>query len=195
MRPVIYFIRHGETDWNAERRFQGQADTDLNERGRAQADRNGERLASLVGDVSGFYFVASPLKRSRQTMEHVRLAIGMPAFGYATDPRLLEVNFGDWQGRTIAEIETDRPGSARERAADKWGFCPPGTGGESYRAMAERFRPWLEEIARPTVCVAHGGILRAVLQLRGAMTSAEAAMLEVPQDRILRCDGGTFEWL
>ena len=61
---TIYFVRHGQTDWNAERRFQGQLDIPLNDTGRAQAARNGAALARVIGDSAGFDFVSSPLSRA-----------------------------------------------------------------------------------------------------------------------------------
>ena len=71
MPPLCYFVRHGQTGWNAELRLQGQADTDITDVGRAQAVRNGRRLAGLVDDPDQFDFVASPLGRS----ELVRLEL------------------------------------------------------------------------------------------------------------------------
>ncbi|MCO6386122.1 histidine phosphatase family protein [Aliihoeflea sp. 40Bstr573] len=195
MATLTYFIRHGQTDWNAIMRLQGQADTDLNDVGRAQADRNGERLASLQPDIGSFRFVASPLKRTCETMERVRAGAGLPRRGYLTDPRLIEVHFGDWQGKTLEEVEAGRPGSTAEREADKWHFVPPGASGESYDRLMARFRPFFEEITQPTVCVTHGGIVRAVFRIAGGMGADEAAALVIPQDRMLRWDGEALEWL
>ena len=101
MLPLVYFVRHGQTDWNAEHRLQGQADIALNALGRAQATRNGRKLAELIADPADFDFVASPLGRTRETMELVRAAMGLEPHGYRTDPRLIEVHFGDWQGHTL----------------------------------------------------------------------------------------------
>ena len=109
--PLVYFVRHGETSWNADSRLQGQADTDINAKGRAQATRNGEALARLIPDPAGFDFVASPLRRTRETMERVRAAMGLDPQSYRTDARLKEVHFGDWQGYTYAEMDVREPGS------------------------------------------------------------------------------------
>ena len=193
--PTVYFVRHGETDWNAEARLQGQADTDLNEKGRAQASANGRALAALIPEPEAFDFVSSPMLRTRHTMERLRAAMGLDASGYRTDPRLVEVNFGDWQGHTFAELERVDPGCFARRQADKWGFVPPGEGAESYERLAARVRPWLDGVARDTVCVTHGGVLRAVFMLCGALTPGEAVMLPIPQDRILRLAGGVLEWI
>ena len=79
MRPdvTIYFIRHGETEWNAEARYQGQADIPMNARGRAQANRNGESLRPLLPAIATADYVASPLPRARETMEIVRGVMGL----------------------------------------------------------------------------------------------------------------------
>ena len=195
MNPTIYFARHGQTDWNVEERLQGQADTDINETGRAQADRNGRLLAGLIPDPQAWHFVSSPLRRTRETMERIRAAMGLPRDGYATDARLMELHFGDWQGFTFAELELREPGSFARRNADKWSFLPPGTGAESYAMLAERVEPWLEGLDRPTVCVSHGGILRAVFVLAGVLTPLESGALTIPQDKVLRLRDGVLDWL
>ncbi|MCT8991415.1 histidine phosphatase family protein [Chelativorans sp. SCAU2101] len=195
MFPQLYIIRHGETDWNVEERLQGQADTDINERGRAQADRNGRRLAELISDPSAFDFVASPLRRTAETMERVRVQLGLPPHGYRTDPRLKEVHFGDWQGFTYAELEAREPGCTDARSAAKWHFLPPGADAESYEVLAARVRSWLEELKRPTVCVTHGGVVRTIFHWLGGLPAEEACELAVPQDRILRAECGRLEWV
>lgn len=195
MTPLVYFARHGQTDWNAALRFQGQTDVDINELGRTQARRNGRRLAELLDDPSRFDFVASPLRRTRETMEIIRTEIGLPAQDYRLDPRLVEVHFGDWQGMTVDEVEAAFPGVGAAREAGKWEFHPPGAGAESYRMLSERVAPWLSAIDSDTVCVTHGGVIRAIFMLAGAVQRAEAASLDIPQDRILRYRDGRLDWL
>ena len=192
---TVYFIRHGQTDWNAENRLQGQADIDLNVTGRAQAWNNGLALGKLISDPGLFDFVASPMRRTRETMERLRAAMGVDPSVYRTDPRLVEINFGDWQSHTFAELETVDPGCFARREADKWGFTPPGEGAESYEDLVARVRPWLEAVDDNTVCITHGGVIRAIFLLTGTLKASEAAMLTVPQDRILRLQGGVLEWL
>lgn len=195
MLPRIYIVRHGQTDWNVEGRLQGQADTDINALGRRQADRNGRKLAALIDDPEKFDFVASPLIRTRDTMQRLRSAMGLPPAGYRTDRRLVEVHFGDWQGSTYAEIEMRHPGATGARSADKWDFVPPGRDGESYALLARRVRAWLDGVERPTVCVTHGGVVRCVFYLLGRLSGTEAAALDIPQDRILQVEGDRLEWL
>lgn len=195
MPPLIYFVRHGQTDWNLQSRLQGQADTEMNETGRAQADRNGARLAALVDDPSAFDYVASPLRRTCETMERVRAALGLPREGYRTDHRLREVHFGAWQGFTYAELEARDPGCTQARMLRKWHFLPPGEDAETYETLAVRVRAWLDEVRGPTVCVTHGGVIRAVFHWLADMPGDEAAMLDIPQDSILRHENGRLEWL
>ncbi|WP_157018313.1 histidine phosphatase family protein [Mesorhizobium xinjiangense] len=191
----VYFIRHGQTDWNVETRLQGQADIDINDTGRAQATANGRRLAGLIDDPESFDYVASPMRRTRETMEIVRQELGLPREGYRLDPRLLEVHFGDWQGYTFDELERVHPGASGERNRDKWRFVPPGEKGESYAMLAERVRPWLNALDRPTVCVTHGGVIRALFVLTGNATQGEAQDLHIAQDRVLAMKAGRLEWI
>ena len=107
---LIYMIRHGQTAWNAEGRLQGQKDIPLNYTGRAQAAGNGHALKALLGAaVSDFDFVASPLGRTRETMEILRRAMGLDPLAYRTDKRLVEVSFGDWEGHTLEELMAMTP--------------------------------------------------------------------------------------
>ncbi|WP_245525928.1 histidine phosphatase family protein, partial [Mesorhizobium sp. M4B.F.Ca.ET.190.01.1.1] len=108
--------------------MQGQADTDINTLGREQATANGHRLAALVSNPGEFDYVASPMRRTRETMERIRAAMKLDPVRYRTDARLVEVSFGDWQSFTFAELETQSPGAGRSRALDKWNFQPPGDG-------------------------------------------------------------------
>jgi probable phosphoglycerate mutase len=194
MFPLVYFVRHGQTDWNAEHRLQGQADIDLNAVGRAQARRNGLRLAELVADAAEFDFVASPLRRTRETMELLRAAMGLPPTAYDVDARLVEVHFGDWQGHTLAELDAMNPGTTAARDLDKWNFVPPG-GGESYEMLYLRAKPWFDGLEKPTVCVTHGGIFRVLFKMIGRKPMREAAALDIAQDRVLRVENGKLEWL
>jgi broad specificity phosphatase PhoE len=195
MYPLAFFVRHGQTDYNADARVQGQADIDINAVGRRQADENGEELARLLGTASGFDFVASPLRRTRETMEHVRRKMGLPPEGYRTDARLMELNFGDWQGYTFAEIEARTPGVTAPRHRDKWNFVPPGNGAESYAMLAERVRSWLGDLRQKTVCVAHGGVIRSLFHIIEHVPGPEAANIDTPQNRILKLDGDRLTWI
>lgn len=193
---LIYVIRHGQTDWNAQIRLQGQKDIPLNDTGRRQATGNGEKLAALLGFEAGsFDYVASPLGRTRETMERLRAAMGLAPLAYRTDSRLKELSFGDWEGYTLQELDRLAPGRVAERELFKWDFIPPGKDAESYEILSWRVGAWLADVDRPTVCVAHGGVIRTLFKLMGAMDAEEAALGAIPQDRILKLENGTIGWL
>jgi probable phosphoglycerate mutase len=191
-------IRHGQTDWNAELRMQGQKDIPLNTLGRAQATGNGRALKAILGDsVDAYDFVASPLSRTRETMERLRAAMGLDPQAYRTDERLVELNFGDWEGHTLAELELFWPDRLKARMQGKWDFIPPGTDAESYEILSWRVGSWLRSVTGPTVCVSHGGVMRSVLRLVGGHSGDEAAETNIRQDQILEVDAaaGRVTWL
>lgn len=189
-------IRHGQTDWNAEGRLQGQRDIPLNDTGRAQATGNGQALARIIGKrIDDFDFVASPLGRTRETMERLRSAMGLDPLAYRLDERLKELSFGDWEGQTLEEIAQASPASIAERELAKWDFIPPGDAAESYEILSWRIAAWLGSVTRPTVCVSHGGVIRSIFKLSGKLLTNDAATGPIPQDRILKILDGVPEWL
>lgn len=193
---LIYVIRHGQTDWNAESRLQGQKDIPLNDTGRQQATGNGIALGAILGaDAAKFDFVASPLGRTRETMERLRRAMGLDPTIYRTDDRLKEVSFGDWEGFTLPELKRSVPERIAERRKVKWDFIPPGDDAESYEILSWRVAAWLKDVNKPTVCVSHGGVIRALFKLFGEMDEDEAASAAIPQDRLLRIAGNTIGWV
>lgn len=191
-------IRHGQTDWNAIRRLQGQKDIPLNDFGRQQAVGNGRILARLLGErATDFDYVASPLGRTRETMELMRGAMGLDPLAYRTDDRLIEVSFGDWEGQTLPDLKKEFPDRVNARKANKWDFIPPGQDAESYEILSWRIGAWLSSVEVPTICVCHGGVIRSIFRLVSGMDKDEASRTQIPQDRILKVemDRNSAEWI
>lgn len=197
LRHRLIFLRHGETDWNAEGRLQGGRDIPLNEKGLAQAETAGRIVGRILGRDKGrleaFDYVSSPLGRARRTMELARGALGLEPFAYRLDERLRELSFGRWEGMTWPEVQVDDPGAAARRDADKWSLVPPG--GESYAMLCERIRPWLETIECDTVAVAHGGVARCLLHLLAGAATERAPKSDIWQGRVLVFDAGRYRWI
>ena len=191
--PVIYYIRHGETAWNAQGRLQGVQDIPLNDLGRKQAADAGSILADLFArhgrDKTSLAFVASPLIRARTTMELVRGELKLPPTDYALDDRLREIAYGQWEGSTLPETQLRDPELFARRQAEKWTVSPPG--GESYVQVQARVQDWYASVRTDTVAVAHGGTARALMVALGIETPLSAADLTIEQGAVyVFRDGG-----
>ena len=191
MTRTLYYLRHGETDWNVEGRLQGQRDIPLNARGRGQGIRCGEVLHDLFApdniDVARLDFICSPLGRARETMELARNEFGLPPKDYRIDGRLTEITFGEWEGYTIAELRNRDPQRVAAREHDKWRFVAPG--GESYEQMSWRMRDWYESLTQDTVVTAHGGTARGLLAYLGIVKPAAAPMVDIAQGVVYVFEG------
>lgn len=151
----FWFIRHGETDWNVQGRFQGQIDVPLNAAGHAQAARLAARLAATPADV----LYASDLQRARQTAEPLARAWSLPA---RPAPALREQSFGVVEGLTLAAVEQEHPALWRDWLAHQSGFALPG--GESLAAVSARVLAGVRAMAAEhagaeIAVVTHGGVL------------------------------------
>jgi probable phosphoglycerate mutase len=112
-------------------------------------------------------------------MALLRPEIGLPADGYATEDRLAEIAFGEWEGFTIAQLHERDPTRIAQREHDKWNFVPPG--GESYKRVSERMGRWYASLERDTVATAHGGTARGLMAYLGIANSAAAPLADIAQ--------------
>jgi probable phosphoglycerate mutase len=126
-----------------------------------------------------FAYVSSPLVRATETMELVRAALGLPRAGYAIEPRLAEIAFGEWEGLSYDEVLRRDPDVVARREANKWSFRPPG--GENYAEVAERVGAWHRALARDTVVAAHGGTARALIAHLGIAPPEDATHYPIDQ--------------
>jgi broad specificity phosphatase PhoE len=195
--PTIYYIRHGETEWNADGRLQGTQDIPLNDLGRRQAAAAGAILAGLFArdgrSEASLGFVASPLGRARSTMELVRGSLELPPDQYAIDIRLREIGYGEWEGSTLAQMQARDPDVFARRQADKWTVPPPS--GETYAEVQARVSDWYSQLTADTVAVAHGGTARALMVALGIETPNSAADLTIEQGAVyVFGDGGVAKY-
>ncbi len=154
MTPIA-LIRHGPTDWNAERRLQGRADRPLSEEGRARVA--GWRVPA---EFRGFEWITSPLARARETAGILGLAVAR------VEDAVVEMDWGDWEGRTRPELDALYGAEVGRRTALGLDLRPHN--GESPRDVRARFGGWARAVAeggKPTGAVCHQGIIRAALSL------------------------------
>lgn len=160
----LVLLRHGQTEYNAGSRMQGQLDTDLSELGRDQA----AAAADVLAKRQPLLIVSSDLRRALDTAVTLGDRAGIPV---QVDKRLRETHLGDWQGLTHQEVDAAAPG-ARLAWRDDARWAPHG--GESRVDVAERSIPVVAELVagqpewgldgsdRPVVLVAHGGLIAAL---------------------------------
>ena len=173
----VLLARHGETDYNATRRFQGRLPVPLNATGRAQA----EELAELAIPLGIATLWTSTLLRAEQTAEIVGARLGLAP---RPDARLVETDCGAWTDRPLREFEDEDPaGYAAFVAADP-DFAFPG--GESFRHQTERVLAALDDIAKqelPALVVTHG------MSIRLALAALGHPVATVPNAALLNCSG------
>lgn len=148
---ALLVIRHGPTDWNAAGLMQGRADRPLSDAGRKQV-----RALCLPREWARAACLSSPLSRA---METARLLGLQPK----PEPRLIEMDWGEWEGRSLKELRAELGAAMQENEARGLDFRP--AGGESPRDVQERLKPLLARLATPTVAVTHKGVLRALYAL------------------------------
>jgi broad specificity phosphatase PhoE len=152
---TLLLVRHGETDWNRDGRWQGHSDTHLNDVGREQA-------AQLAAELNGVDVVySSDLARARETADILAEHLGLPV---RVDPRLRERSFGKWEGKTAPEIEAE---FADPHARWLAGEGPGADDAEPFAEFDARVQAFLAEVlerhpGETVLVVAHGGSIRVI---------------------------------
>lgn len=195
---TVLLVRHGETEWNRIRRYQGWLDSPLTPQGVAQAEAIGRRLRRLP-QAQGAAIVASPLGRARRTAEIIACCLsdgsGRPR-PIRFEARLREISLGSWDGLDKREIRRRAPDLFADGDRWEWYFRSPD--GETYDAFAARLAAFLADLgpgidAGPVIAVGHGVVTRVLRGLYACLSRAEALRLSVPQDRIFLLQGGTID--
>lgn len=183
---MIYLVRHGETEFNRERRLQGHVDSALTDLGRRQAEAVGQRLKALVAGQSGWRILASPLGRTRRTAEILAARIGLAEI--EIEPRLIELSWGEWDGRLRSDLAAAHPQFGRSN----WAFDAPT--GESYSAICARLSGWLAELPREgerqIIAVSHGVTGRVLRGVYAGLPREKVMTHDAPQDAVFQLAGG-----
>jgi broad specificity phosphatase PhoE len=182
---AFYFVRHGQSEWNAIGRFQGQWDSDLSEIGRRQAHTTGRLLAGH--DIRAI--VASPLDRARQTAEIVAEYVDAPV---SYDERIKEWHCGEWSGHLREDVMRRWPEAWAARLADPFHYRGPGC--ENYPDMFQRAAPFVEELRareEPRIAVvSHGMIGKVIVSILLGLGEEETLAIHQPNDVVFRIDTG-----
>ena len=180
----FFFVRHGQTEWNAIRRMQGQWNSDLSDLGKRQANENGALLNTLGIEA----MVASPLDRTRQTADIIDQHLNI---GYSTDDRLKEWHCGDWSGELWADLPNKWPEEFASWQADQFNYRPPAA--ENYPDMIQRATLFLSEFVmngfNKTAIVSHGVIGRAMIGTLLSLSPEEMLAFAQPNDTIISVSG------
>lgn len=199
MIPPLYVARHAETVYNVGARMQGAtAHTPLTRAGIAQAEAMGAALAAHFGGGERFDIWASPAGRTLQTAAIVAEHLGHPFFDVRTDPGLLEIGVGDWEGRYYADIVAAQ-GPIVDPARGLFTVRAPG--GEWYPEIAERLKAWLARLDPrfPAIVITHGITARVLRGMLVGGTPYEDGCVPLadgaPQGTIFRIEGGAEEAL
>ena len=193
MSPTIYIIRHGQTDWNAVTRLQGQTEIAMNDYGRSQVHQNAEKLTDHLTVPHKYDFVSSPISRAMETMRITRSVLGLPQEGFHTDDRLKELNYGEFSTHTWEELRRTRPDDVARRFENSWTYVIPK--GECYAMLSKRVLHWFHDVEQDTIVAAHAGISRVLQGYCTKHPEKDIAFLDAPQDRVLVIKNGEMSWL
>jgi broad specificity phosphatase PhoE len=182
LNQTIYLLRHGETEYNTQGRYQGELDSPLTEAGIHQVQQNALMLKSLIGDPNEWKIVSSPLGRAMQSTEIICETIGFDLKNVKKDDRLTEVAVGQWAGLTTKEIESSWPNLFHNTDVYNWYFNAPH--GEAYDSVVSRLSAWLEDIQHipKVIAISHGLTGRILRGVYADLKKEDALKLEVSQD-------------
>jgi probable phosphoglycerate mutase len=186
---MIYLVRHGQTEFNQERRFQGRLDSPLTAIGVAQAHAVGRRLGGLVAPGVGWVIETSPQGRALHTAQIIRDVTGITA-DLVIDDRLREVSLGSWDGLCRDEIELKWPGAMLASSRQSWAErCPDG---ETVQQAIDRCTAWLasQRERRKSIVVSHGIAGSIIRGVHAGVSVAEMLRLPVPQDNFFELSHG-----
>ena len=185
--PIIYLLRHGQTVWNVEGRYQGQLDSALTEKGKEQAKENALKLQKYI-DIKDVKLFSSPLGRAKNTAEIIVELNGMPHSDIIFEEDIKEFNYGIFEGETKEYCKKVYAKEFLEREANKFSYVLEG--GESYLKVFERLMRWLSSVQneKVIVVVAHEMINRALRGIYCSMTTEEMLGLRQGNDVVIKLE-------
>ena len=185
--PIIYLLRHGETLWNVEERYQGQLDSALTLKGEEQAKANALKLSKYI-DIKEVKFFSSPLGRAKATAEIIAKYNGLESSQIIFEQDIQEFNYGIFEGETKEYCKKVYEKEFQEREANKFSYVLEG--GESYMKVFERLMRWLSSVQNEevVVVVAHEMINRALRGIYCSLITDEMLTLRQANDVLIKLE-------
>ncbi len=182
-QPEIILLRHGETKWNVEGRFQGRLDSPLTKKGKLQAKENALKLKKNIEDFSKIKIFSSPLGRAKETAFIISDILGVERKTIIFDKRVIEFNYGIFEGKIRDNIlDTEE---FKEREANKWNFIIEN--GESYQIIQNRVKDFLNFIKdeKIVIVIAHEMVNKVIRGLYCNLSEDETLNLKQPNSVVL----------
>lgn len=187
--PTIYLIRHGETEWNLEGRYQGQKNSPLTQKGREQARLNALKLKKEIKNFDEVKIFSSPLGRAKDSAFIICDELNIERERIIVDERIKEFDYGIFEGELKSFCQTAYAQEFNAREADKWSYKIEG--GDSYEIVTKRLKLWLDEVKDEPVIImiAHEMINRALRGLYLNLEHNKTLKLRQPNDLLLLLQG------
>lgn len=188
--PTIYLLRHGQTVWNVEGRYQGQLDSSLTLLGEEQASLNALKLQKYI-DIKEVKFFSSPLGRAKVTAEIIAELNAMNSLDIIFEVAIQEFNYGIFEGKTKEYCKKIYAKEFEEREENKYNYVLEG--GESYVKVFERLKKWLASVQNEEiiVVVAHEMINRALRGIYCNMSTDEMLTLRQANDVLIKLENNS----
>jgi probable phosphoglycerate mutase len=186
--PTIILVRHGQTQWNLEGRYQGQLNSDLTEKGKAQSRKNASKIAKVLDLKMPFKVFSSPLGRAKESSYLICDELGFDKSRVIFDERLSEFNYGIFEGKTKDECRELYPQVLAQREANKWLYEIEN--GESYLLVKERLLSWLKSVSdeKIVVVVAHEMVNRTLRGIYCNLATSDILELRQSNDLVIKLE-------
>jgi probable phosphoglycerate mutase len=186
--PTIILVRHGQTEWNVEGRYQGQLNSPLTEKGREQAKENAKKIARVIDMDSPFKLFSSPLGRAKESSYIICDELNIAREKVIFDERIQEFHYGIFEGRTKEECKKIYAKELAAREADKWSYVVEG--GDSYQIVTKRLKRWLASVSEEqvVVMVAHEMVNRALRGIYLGLENQKMLQLRQPNDVVIKLE-------
>lgn len=193
MEQTIYLIRHGETVFNTQGRYQGELDSPLTLDGIEQVRNISKLLKVVIDKPNEWEIISSPLGRAMQSTEIICDILGFDLNKITTDSRLIEVSVGSWAGLTTKEIQSSWPKLIEDTDNYNWYFNSPN--GESYESVVHRVSEWFESIRdkKKVIAISHGLTGRIIRGVYLNLHKDHTLKLEVSQNTFFKLDDNNVE--